>query len=140
MNVTAVTVHLERHWTLRAYCEVELDGEFVLKQVKIVEKAGRFIVGMPSKHRTTPCIDGTCNTPCSIHYRYCPNCAADQGEQGPRIERLRQFHNLEPGAKVSFYADLFHPINQECRAKIERAVLEAYHRRRKEASDANSPE
>ena len=137
MNVTKVTVHLEQHWTLRAYCEVELDGEFVLKQVKIVEKAGRFIIGMPSKQRTTPCLDKTCNTPCSILYRYCPNCAANQGEQEDRVEMIRQHVGEKDGEKISFYSDLFHPINADCRAKLERAVLAEYKRVKEEADAAS---
>lgn len=124
MNVTAVNVHLEHHKTLRAYCEVELDHEFVLKQVKIVEKNGRFIVGMPSKQRSTPCT--SCHTPSSILYEFCPNCGMSQGPQEPRIEQIRGHSKIAPGEIVSFYSDLFHPISQECRAKIERAVMDAY--------------
>ena len=133
MNVTAVNVHLENHSTLRAYCEVELDGEFVLKQVKIVEKNGRFIVGMPSKQRSTPCTG--CHTPSSILYEFCPACGKSQGPQEPRIEQIRKHSNIAAGDIVSFYSDLFHPINAECRGKIERAVLAAYRLVKEEAEN-----
>lgn len=134
MNVTAVNVHLENHTTLRAYCEVELDGEFVLKQVKVVEKNGRFIVGMPSKQRSTPCTK--CHTPCSILYEFCPACSLSQGPQEPRIEQIRKHSNIAPGDIVSFYSDMFHPINSDCRRKIEDAVMAAY-RVVKEADDGS---
>jgi len=135
VNITAVRVHLENRGALRAYCELEFDGEFVAKQVKIIEKDGRLIVGMPSKKRTTPCVDPYCDMPCPITDEFCSVCGVSQGPQGPRIDQMRRHFHMDPTEFVSFYSDLFHPINPECRAKLERAVLEAY-RRKLEETDA----
>ena len=126
MNVTGVRIHLEKHFELKAYATVELDGEFVVRQVKVIQKNGKLSVYFPSRKQTTPC--PKCRHPVPITDEFCGRCSEDQGPQEPRLEELRNWLRLEPSERLSVHMEVAHPVTKECRQEIERVVLEAYRR------------
>ena len=126
MKVTAVRIHLEKHFELKAYATVELDSEFVVRQVKVIQKNGKLSVYFPSRKQTTPC--PKCRHPVPITDEFCGRCSEDQGPQEPRLEELRSSLRLEPGERLSIHMDIAHPVTKECRQEIEETVLEVYRR------------
>jgi DNA-binding cell septation regulator SpoVG len=87
-------------------------GRFVVHGVKIVRTADdRYIVSMPSSKRYSPC--SVCNRGTPVMSRYCCNCG----------------HQLSPSEnRSSYYADIFHPLDQVSRMNFEAVVLQEYHK------------
>jgi len=111
---------------VRAFCTITLDNEFVVHDVKLIERDGS--KGPVGLFMAMPARRFTCR---------CPNC-------GDRNHSRAKFCN-RCGAKLSFqvifngkgceklYEDMAHPINAACRQRIEQAVLAAYERERQKA-------
>ena len=98
---------------LRAYCAIVIDNEFVVHNIRIIEKSSGLLVAMPSRKLTFKCYNCRFKNP--IDANYCMNCGkAAQRDDGPR----------HSDAKIHF--DVAHPINPECRRTIESSVLKAY--------------
>lgn len=79
MTITDVRITLQEEERLRAFVNVTLDGEFVVRGLKIIHGPNGYFVCMPSRKHT----DGT-------------------------------------------HRDICHPINNQSRETLERAVLSAY--------------
>jgi len=127
MDVTEVKVKLVdiKQERLKAFCTVTLDGEFVVRDLKIVEGTSGYFVAMPSRKLADRCPG--CGTKNHLRARYCNEC-------GTKLRENRAAKNATGRAKL--HADIAHPINAQCREKIQKAVVEAYER---ELERARSP-
>ncbi|RJP31465.1 MAG: stage V sporulation protein G [Phycisphaerales bacterium] len=120
MDITNVGVRLipASRDRLKAFCTITIDDEFVVRDLKVVEGPAGLFVAMPSRKRTVRC--GRCGHKNEVRSKFCNDCGAalppDRGE--------RNHHNGKPGT----HTDIAHPINSECRERVQQTVLEAFHR------------
>lgn len=115
MRITEVQVNLCEGGEdrLRAYCAIVIDNEFVVHNIRIIEKAGGLLIAMPSRKLTVKCRHCRMKNP--IDAKFCMNC----GHECDRSDTTRQ-------GETKIHFDVAHPINPVCRQMIETAVLDAY--------------
>lgn len=100
---------------LRAFCSITLDGEFVVRDLKIIQGQRGCFVAMPSRKLMEKC--PRCSAKNEARARYCNHCGAS----------LPPAPVVDPAAvRNRAFADIAHPINSSCRERIEAAVLAAY--------------
>lgn len=97
---------------LRAFCSITLDGEFVVRDLKIIAGQRGNFVAMPSRKIMEKC--PRCHGKNEQKARFCSHCGAPQPAQPVSDQRPRLF------------ADIAHPINSACRERLEKAVLVAF--------------
>lgn len=120
MEITEVRIKLMKdnsgsNERLQAFCSITFDDMFVIRDLKIIEGAKGFFVGMPSRKLTDRC--HFCGTKNHLRSRFCNQC-------GGRLDENRALRDADGHAKL--HADIAHPINPACREKIQAAVLAAY--------------
>lgn len=99
---------------LRAFASITFDGEFVVRDLKVIEGSQGLFVAMPSRKLTDRCVCGAKN---ALRSRYCAHC-------GRLLDENRAIPDGSGRAKL--HADIAHPINARCREKVQRLVLEAF--------------
>ncbi len=121
MEITEVRIKLvaDLDDRLRAFCSITLDGEFVVRDLKIIEGQRGHFVAMPSRKLMEKCT--RCSAKNEVKARFCGNCGARLPESRPV---------KADGAKPRMFADIAHPINANCRERIESAVLAAFEEER----------
>ncbi len=97
---------------LRAFCSITFDGEFVVRDLKIIAGQRGNFVAMPSRKIMEKC--PRCHGKNEQKARFCSHCGSPQPVQPVSDQRPRLF------------ADIAHPINSVCREKLEKAVLAAF--------------
>ena len=116
MKVTNISVKLSPQSTdrLKAFCTMTLDGEFVVRDLKIIEGTNGLFVAMPSRKLTDHC--PKCNSKNHLRAKYCNDCGA----------RLPEKRISDEDVQGKLHADIAHPINSECRARLQDVILQAY--------------
>ncbi|MDR3183102.1 MAG: septation protein SpoVG family protein [Planctomycetaceae bacterium] len=117
MEITEVNVRLieEQSKRVLAFCSITFDNCFVVRDVKIIAGPNDIFIAMPSRKVTARC--PRCQSKNSMRAFYCNHCG----------------HRLPPESEdflhrtTKLYADIAHPINQQCREMIQKRVLAAYH-------------
>lgn len=104
---------------LRAFCSITLDGEFVVRDLKIIQGQRGHFVAMPSRKLMEKC--PKCSAKNDVKARYCSHCAAALPHSTP---------TEQPSVRSRLFADIAHPINAACRERIETAVLTAFEEER----------
>jgi stage V sporulation protein G len=117
MEITEVRVKLvsNKDDRLKAFCSVTMDNEFVVRDIKIIEGTNGLFVAMPSRKMSDHC--EKCGNKNHLRARYCNNCGSKLTE-----ERMRK----DAKGRLKLHADIAHPINSECRRKIQKQVTKAY--------------
>jgi stage V sporulation protein G len=117
MEITEVRVKLvdNKDERLKAFCSMTLDNEFVIRDIKIIEGTNGLFVAMPSRKMSDHC--ERCGGKNHLRAKYCNNC----GAQLPG-ERARQ----DMKGRMKLHADIAHPINADCRKKIQERIAEAF--------------
>jgi stage V sporulation protein G len=100
---------------LRAFACVALDGCFVVRDIKIISRPNGLFVAMPSRKLTACC--PRCNGKNHLRAKFCNAC-------GGRVPAGNA--SVNGRGRVKLYADVAHPISQECRERFHRKVLAAY--------------
>jgi len=128
MDVTEVKVKLVdiKSERLKAFCTITMDGEFVIRDIKIIEGTQGPFVAMPSRKLAVKC--PRCNTKNHLRAKFCNECGTKLPES--KIPK-------DSAGRIKLHADIAHPINPDCRERIQRAVLDAYH---KELARAQAPD
>jgi stage V sporulation protein G len=119
MRVTQVRIKLSPpHSTdrLRGFCTITLDGEFAVKDIKIIDGPEGIFVAMPSRKITTPCPQ--CRQKNHLKARFYNGCGTELAPTNG------DFRSHEDGPKL--HADIAHPISRECRAMVQEAITNAY--------------
>ena len=96
---------------LKAFCSVTMDREFVIRDVKVIEGVSGVFVAMPSRKMSDHC--GKCGGKNHLRARFCNNC-------GIALKENRAKKNYK--GKMKLHADIAHPINIECRKRIQEKV------------------
>lgn len=108
---------------LQGFCSITLDGEFVVRDLKIIQGQKSAFVAMPSRKLTDKCIK--CSMKNDLRARYCSSC-------GVRLPGENRASDTE--GKSRLFADIAHPINSACREKIQSAVLTAFELEKQKAA------
>jgi stage V sporulation protein G len=117
MKVTNVSVKLSPQQSgdrLKAFCTMTLDGEFVVRDLKIIEGTNGLFVAMPSRKLTDHC--PKCNGKNHLRAKHCNDCGAKLPEKRVSDEDIQG----------KLHADIAHPINSECRARLQEVILNSY--------------
>jgi stage V sporulation protein G len=117
MEITEVQVKLVGDTTdrLKASCSITIDGEFVIRDVKVIEGTSGLFVAMPSRKLTDHC--PKCRHKNHLRARHCNHCGAKLGEN--RATRRGR-------GPAQLHADVAHPINSACRERIQTRVISSY--------------
>lgn len=128
MEVTEVKVKLVdiKSERLKAFCTITMDGEFVIRDIKIIEGGSGPFVAMPSRKLAAKC--PRCSTKNHLRSKFCNEC----GTKLPECKIPK-----DSAGRIKLHADIAHPINPDCRERIQRAVIDAFH---KEQERAKSPD
>lgn len=117
MHITEVRIKLMDvpYSNLVAFAMVMIDAELVIRDLKIYRDKMRYKVGMPSRKLTTACQH--CGVKNFVESLYCHMC-------GKPFSPSKTF--VGNNGKIIQAVDVLYPVNRDCRAKFEAAILEAY--------------
>ncbi len=117
MEISEVRVKLIQNPTdrLKAFCSVTLDGSFVIRDIKLIEGGSGIFVAMPSRKLTDHC--PSCGSKNHLRARFCNDCGAELAPD--RVKR-------DDAGRKKLHADIAHPINSDCRQRLQKRIVEAY--------------
>ncbi|QDV90628.1 Putative septation protein SpoVG [Phycisphaerae bacterium RAS2] len=117
MNITEVRIKLvgSNSERLRAFCSVTLDGEFVIRDLKIIDGVNGPFVAMPSRKLADRCRKCGCKN--HLRARFCNEC-------GTRLNDNRAIRDAQ--GRIKLHADVAHPINPSGRERIQAEIIRAY--------------
>lgn len=117
MQITEIRVKLisNKDERLKAFCSMTLDNDFVVRDIKVIEGTSGHFVAMPSRKMSDHC--PKCGGKNHLRARYCNNCGVSLGQD--RAKR-------DTKGRVKLHADIAHPINAECRQRIQKEIVEAF--------------
>ena len=117
MEITEVRVKLvaNKDDRLKGFCSMTLDNDFVVRDIKVIEGTNGLFVAMPSRKMSDHCTH--CGGKNHLRSKYCNNCGGKLSE-----ERAKQ----DAQGRMKLHADIAHPINAECRKKIQTAIVKAF--------------
>ena len=99
---------------LRAFCSITIENEFVIRDLKIIDGLNGTFVAMPSRKLADRC--PKCGYKNHLRAHFCNECGKELGEQrGKRVTKRGKLH-----------ADIAHPINADCRERIQNIVIGAF--------------
>ncbi len=100
---------------LKAFCSMTLDNDFVVRDIKVIEGTGGLFVAMPSRKMSDHC--EKCGGKNHLRAKFCNNCGGTLSEN-----RAKQ----DVKGRMKLHADIAHPINAECRRRIQATIVEAF--------------
>ena len=117
MEISEVRVKLvsNKDDRLKAFCSVTFDNEFVVRDIKVIEGTNGYFVAMPSRKMSDHC--EKCGGKNHLRAKFCNNCGASLQENRARKDTK---------GRMKLHADIAHPINAECRQKIQEKVTAAF--------------
>ena len=117
MEISEVRVKLvsNKDDRLKAFCSMTIDNQFVIRDIKVIEGIGGYFVAMPSRKMSDHC--EKCGGKNHLRARFCNNCGAKLSE-----ERAKKDFK----GRMKLHADIAHPINADCRKKIQDKVTIAF--------------
>lgn len=117
MEISEVRVKLveKSRERLQAFCSITLDGDFVIRDLKIIDGINGPFVAMPSRKLADRC--PRCGYKNHLKARFCNEC-------GAKLRENRAPRDAQGRAKL--HADVAHPINSECRERIQKVLIDAY--------------
>jgi stage V sporulation protein G len=117
MEISEVRVKLieNKDDRLKAFCSVTMDNEFVVRDIKIIEGTNGFFVAMPSRKMSDHC--EKCGGKNHLRAKFCNNCGGSLPEDRAKKDMK---------GRMKLHADIAHPINAECRKKIQDKVIAAF--------------
>jgi len=117
MEITEVRVKLvaNKDDRLKGFCSMTLDNEFVVRDVKVIEGTSGLFVAMPSRKMSDHC--DKCGGKNHLRARFCNNCGGALSENRAKKDAK---------GRMKLHADIAHPINAECRRRIQERIVEAF--------------
>ena len=99
---------------LKAYATVTFDSCFVVRNVKVIEGSSGYFIAMPSRKMKNSC--HKCHFKNEVGSKFCNQCGVASS-----TETKDDFRD----AKAE-HRDIAHPVTQEFRDRLQKAILEAY--------------
>ena len=125
MRITEIQLDLEKdHNRLLAFCSIVIDGEFIIRDIKIINGKKGIFISMPSRKIDYHC--SACHNTNPIVANYCSYCGVHLNNEKAIQE------SQDCNGRPKLYADIAHPITSNCRDKISKAILEAYKKKQKD--------
>ncbi len=117
MEISEVRVKLvaNKDDRLKGFCSMTLDNEFVVRDVKVIEGTSGLFVAMPSRKMSDHC--GKCGGKNHLRAKFCNNCGAALPDNRAK---------KDVKGRMKLHADIAHPINAECRKKIQETIVAAF--------------
>ena len=117
MEITEVRVKMvaNKDDRLKGFCSMTLDNDFVVRDIKVIEGTNGLFVAMPSRKMSDHC--NQCGGKNHLWAKFCNNCGAALPENRAKLD--------EKG-RMKLHADIAHPINSECRRKIQDTIVAAF--------------
>jgi len=117
MEISEVRVKLinNKDDRLKAFCSITMDNEFVVRDIKVIEGTNGYFVAMPSRKMSDHC--EKCGSKNHLRARFCNNCGAALPDDRAKKDQK---------GRIKLHADIAHPINAECRQKIQQKVTLAF--------------
>jgi stage V sporulation protein G len=117
MEISEVRVKLinNKDDRLKAFCSITMDNEFVVRDIKVIEGSNGFFVAMPSRKMSDHC--EKCGGKNHLRAKFCNNCGASLSENRAKTDIK---------GRMKLHADIAHPINAQCRKKIQDKVIESF--------------
>jgi len=117
MDITEVRVKLlgNRGDRLRAFCWIMIGGEFVVRDIKVIEGTNGYFVAMPSRPMSDCC--KKCGGKNHLKAKYCSSCGASLGSNRGKKDCK---------GRVKLYVDIAHPIKSECRRQLQDSIITAF--------------
>jgi stage V sporulation protein G len=117
MEITEVRVKLvaNKDDRLKGFCSMTLDNEFVVRDVKVIEGSSGLFVAMPSRKMSDHC--NKCGGKNHLRAKFCNNCGAVLPENRAKKDAK---------GRMKLHADIAHPINAECRKRIQAKIVAAF--------------
>ena len=117
MEITEVRAKLvsNKDDRLKAFCSITMDNEFVVRDIKIIEGTNGYFVAMPSRKMSDHC--EKCGGKNHLRSRFCNNCGTGLSENRAK----KDFKG-----RMKLHSDIAHPINAECRKRIQERVISAF--------------
>ncbi len=117
MEISEVRIKLVENSSerLRAFCSITLDGDFVIRDLKIIDGTSGPFVAMPSRKLADRC--PRCGSKNHLRSKYCNDCGLKLNENRAPKDAM---------GRAKLHADVAHPINAACRERIQAAVVKAY--------------
>ena len=117
MEISEVRVKLinNKDDRLKAFCSITMDNEFVVRDIKVIEGTGGVFVAMPSRKMSDHC--EKCGSKNHLRAKFCNNC-------GTSLPANRVRPDIK--GRMKLHADIAHPINSDCRRKIQEKVTNAF--------------
>ena len=127
MKITEVRVKMvsNKDDRLKAFCSITMDNEFVVRDIKVIEGTNGYFVAMPSRKMSDHC--EKCGGKNHLRAKYCNNC-------GGALKENRVKKNFK--GRMKLHADIAHPINSECRKRIQEKVTVAFKEEMKKSKQA----
>ena len=117
MEISEVRVKLvaNKDDRLKGFCSMTLDDEFVVRDIKVIEGTSGLFVAMPSRKMSDHC--NQCGGKNHLRAKFCNNCGGALSENRAKTDIK---------GRMKLHADIAHPINTECRHKIQEKVTAAF--------------
>ena len=117
MEISDVRVKLMDNATdrLKAVCSVTFDGEFVVRDLKVVDGTNGLFVAMPSRKLAVHCPQ--CRHKNHLRARFCNDC-------GAKLPPNRV--SADANGRVRLHRDIAHPINPAFRELVQTRIIERY--------------
>jgi len=127
MEISEVRVKLvsNKDDRLKAFCSITIEKVFVVRDIKIIEGGGGYFVAMPSRKMSDHC--GKCGGKNHLRAKFCNNC-------GTKLRENRA--KKDSKGRMKLHADIAHPINVDCRKRIQEKVIVAF---KKELEKSQTP-
>src|SRR3989440_3245453 len=115
MQLTDIRIKLcdDQSSRLKAFCALTFDNTFVIRDVKLIDGNDGLFLAMPSRKLSDHC--GRCGDKNHLRARFCNNCGSRLDEH----RYLRYQNGNGHGSRLKLHADIAHPINADCRHRIE---------------------
>ena len=130
MEITEIRIKLVESSgdKLRAFCSITIDDCFVIRDLKIIDGTKGAFVAMPSRKLTSRCRRCSCKN--QTRAKFCNECGS----------KLSRGGSSEDDSRAKLHADIAHPINSECRDRLQSQVLEEFYAELDRSEDYESKE
>ena len=117
MEISEVRVKLvdNKDDRLKGFCSMTIDNQFVVRDIKVIEGTSGLFVAMPSRKMSDHC--GQCGGKNHLRAKFCNNCGGSLPENRAK---------LDVKGRMKLHADIAHPINADCRRKIQETIVAAF--------------
>ncbi len=109
---------------LKAFASVTLDGDFVVRDIKVIDGSSGVFVAMPSRKLSDRC--DSCGYKNHMRAKFCNECGSELPQDRVPKDRL---------GRNKLHADIAHPINSECRQMLQQRIVESYNQEIEQARE-----